>query len=105
MRQKKLFLGDHLQIGQRLGARGPLNHALSRVLGHQMGWNRSLLIRPYAVVLRIERVLQLEHGLVTSDGPTDVLCCPVSQLLAELKPIFAVFHRFVPHIPLCSTSR
>ena len=36
-------------------------------------------------------MLQLEHGLVTSDDPTDVLRRPVSQLLAELEPTFAVF--------------
>ena len=39
-------------------------------------------------------MLQLKHGLVTSDDPTDVLRRPVSQLLAELKPIFAVFQSF-----------
>ena len=64
-----------------------------RVLRHQTRWNRSLHIRPYAVLLRIERVLQLEHGLVTLQDPTDVLRRPVSQLLAELKPTFCCFFR------------
>ena len=92
----KLFLRNHVLIGQRLGAHGPPRHDLSWVLPHQTGWNGSLLLRLYAVFLRAERVLQLEDGLVTPDDPTQVLRRPVSQLLgrAQRPFLFCFFQRF-----------
>ena len=46
------------------------HHDLSRVVRHQTGWNGSFLLHPCAIVLRIERMLQLEHGPVSPDDPT-----------------------------------
>ena len=70
------------------------HHDLSRVVDTRRGVNGSLLLLRYVVALRIERVLQLKLGVVTPDDPTEAFRPPVSQLLAELKPIFAAFQRF-----------
>ena len=64
------LLGDHAQIGQRLGSHGPPHHDLSRVLRNKRGGTEAL---SFAHTRSFERVLQFEHGLVTSDDPTDVL--------------------------------
>ena len=87
---KDYFWGTTCRLVSAWALMAP-HHDLSRMLRHQTGWNKSLPIRPYAVVSRIKRVLQFEHGLVTAGNPTDVLRRPVSQLLAELEPIFCCF--------------